>query len=148
MRDFSGCSLFFFFFFFSSRRRHTRCALVTGVQTCALPIVVFPEKTDRFEVVVDLVADMAVNNPFDFFLEPDAEHFPFDYDPGLEQELAPFQRVDPPGRLLSAWLAEVPRDRKRTIDLLVGLNQRLAREIKYLIRMEPGDVRKGTRLNS
>src|SRR3546814_9985827 len=30
---------FFFFFFFSSRRRHTRCALVTGVQTCALPIL-------------------------------------------------------------------------------------------------------------
>src|SRR3546814_5667694 len=30
--------VFFFFFFFSSRRRHTRCALVTGVQTCALPI--------------------------------------------------------------------------------------------------------------
>src|SRR3546814_5020760 len=29
----------FFFFFFSSRRRHTRCALVTGVQTCALPIL-------------------------------------------------------------------------------------------------------------
>src|SRR3546814_4795069 len=28
----------FYFFFFSSRRRHTRCALVTGVQTCALPI--------------------------------------------------------------------------------------------------------------
>src|SRR3546814_8989120 len=31
-------SVCFFFFFFSSRRRHTRCALVTGVQTCALPI--------------------------------------------------------------------------------------------------------------
>src|SRR3546814_3823062 len=30
--------IFFFCFFFSSRRRHTRCALVTGVQTCALPI--------------------------------------------------------------------------------------------------------------
>src|SRR3546814_8502065 len=30
--------LYFYFFFFSSRRRHTRCALVTGVQTCALPI--------------------------------------------------------------------------------------------------------------
>src|SRR3546814_6637393 len=29
---------FYVFFFFSSRRRHTRCALVTGVQTCALPI--------------------------------------------------------------------------------------------------------------
>src|SRR3546814_1920039 len=37
------CVLFmsFFFFFFSSRRRHTRCALVTGVQTCALPICAF-----------------------------------------------------------------------------------------------------------
>src|SRR3546814_8530030 len=34
-----------FFFFFSSRRRHTRCALVTGVQTCALPI--FADEGDR-----------------------------------------------------------------------------------------------------
>src|SRR3546814_3929635 len=32
------CFIFLMFFFFSSRRRHTRCALVTGVQTCALPI--------------------------------------------------------------------------------------------------------------
>src|SRR3546814_14853490 len=32
------CCMFVFLFFFSSRRRHTRCALVTGVQTCALPI--------------------------------------------------------------------------------------------------------------
>src|SRR3546814_3365253 len=32
------CVIMFYFFFFSSRRRHTRCALVTGVQTCALPI--------------------------------------------------------------------------------------------------------------
>src|SRR3546814_6904354 len=37
---FSICLCVFFFFFFSSRRRHTRCALVTGVQTCALPIYV------------------------------------------------------------------------------------------------------------
>src|SRR3546814_2398160 len=34
------CLVCFLFFFFSSRRRHTRCALVTGVQTCALPILV------------------------------------------------------------------------------------------------------------
>src|SRR3546814_5907047 len=34
----SCCVLSVFVFFFSSRRRHTRCALVTGVQTCALPI--------------------------------------------------------------------------------------------------------------
>src|SRR3546814_14989960 len=35
-------SSIYFFFFFSSRRRHTRCALVTGVQTCALPISLSP----------------------------------------------------------------------------------------------------------
>src|SRR3546814_10203861 len=41
-----GCSVWMLslvFFFFSSRRRHTRCALVTGVQTCALPISKTPE---------------------------------------------------------------------------------------------------------
>src|SRR3546814_3995533 len=36
---FGMCAVVLFFFFFSSRRRHTRCALVTGVQTCALPIL-------------------------------------------------------------------------------------------------------------
>src|SRR3546814_2119561 len=36
------CHYIFVFFFFSSRRRHTRCALVTGVQTCALPILLIP----------------------------------------------------------------------------------------------------------
>jgi uncharacterized protein (DUF2126 family)/transglutaminase-like putative cysteine protease len=100
--------------------------------------LVFPERTDHFEVVVDLVADMAVINPFDFFLEPAAEKYPFDYDPDLKEDLAPFQRVDPPGKLLSAWLATVPRKADRTVDFLVGLNQRLANEIKYLIRLEPG----------
>src|SRR3546814_7619546 len=36
--------LYYVFFFFSSRRRHTRCALVTGVQTCALPICFLPHE--------------------------------------------------------------------------------------------------------
>src|SRR3546814_8504538 len=41
-------SLFFLlFFFFSSRRRHTRCALVTGVQTCALPISVYASEVPQ-----------------------------------------------------------------------------------------------------
>src|SRR3546814_19243609 len=53
--------VFVFFFFFSSRRRHTRCALVTGVQTCALPIyaegvadVVGVEFCERFGTVAAL----------------------------------------------------------------------------------------------
>jgi transglutaminase-like putative cysteine protease len=45
--------------------------------------LVFPEKTDNFTVRVDLVAEMAVLNPFDFFLEPEAETIPFAYEPRL-----------------------------------------------------------------
>ena len=59
--------------------------------------VVFPEKVDRFEVTVDLVADMVTINPFDFFLEPEAETYPFTYDPVLDQELAPFRKTETPG---------------------------------------------------
>src|SRR3546814_4601797 len=44
------------FFFFSSRRRHTRCALVTGVQTCALPISGRTGATDNYYALYDNVA--------------------------------------------------------------------------------------------
>ena len=101
--------------------------------------LVFPEKTTKFEVVVDLVADMAVTNPFDFFLEPAAEEWPFAYDPSLAEEIAPFRKVTPPGPLLAAWLAKVDRSTKqRTIDFVVGLNARLQQDIGYIVRLEPG----------
>ncbi|MBL8700492.1 MAG: transglutaminase family protein [Alphaproteobacteria bacterium] len=100
--------------------------------------LVFPEKTDRLEIVVDLVADMTVINPFDFFLEPEAETTPFDYDPGLAEEIAPFRRLLPPGPRLAAFLARIDRTPAPTVDFLVGLNRLLANEIRYLIRHEPG----------
>jgi uncharacterized protein (DUF2126 family)/transglutaminase-like putative cysteine protease len=100
--------------------------------------LVFPEKARLFEVVVDLVADMTVINPFDFFLEPEAETWPFAYDPVLAQEIAPFRRTDPVGPLLESYLKRIDRSTGRTIDFLVELNRKLAQEIKYLIRMEPG----------
>ena len=53
---------------------------------------------------------MAVINPFDFFVEPEAEALPFAYDPVLRKELAPFLEAEPPGPLLEACLAGVPRD--------------------------------------
>jgi transglutaminase-like putative cysteine protease len=52
--------------------------------------LVFPEPTTEFKVTVDLVVEMAVYNPFDFFLEPSAENFPFKYEPAVAQELAPY----------------------------------------------------------
>ncbi|TWS95838.1 DUF2126 domain-containing protein [Reyranella sp. CPCC 100927] len=100
--------------------------------------LVFPEPASRFEVTVDLVADMAVINPFDFFLAPDAEEYPFQYDPTLSADLAPFRKTSPPGPRLAAWLARVDRSPKRSVDFLVALNRRLQQDIGYVIRMEPG----------
>ena len=100
--------------------------------------VVFPERVTHFDVTVDLVADMTTVNPFDFFLEPDAETCPFAYDPVLEQELAPFRRVEPVGPLLASLLAEVPRGEQRTVDMLVALNRMVQSRIAYIVRMEPG----------
>jgi uncharacterized protein (DUF2126 family) len=100
--------------------------------------LVFPGPTREFKVTVDLVAEMSVYNPFDFFLEPAAEKFPFKYDADLAQELAPYLVPDPITPRLAEWLKAVDREPQRTIDFLVGLNQRLQHEIRYLIRMEPG----------
>lgn len=89
-------------------------------------------------MVVDLVAEIAVINPFDFFLEPEAEEWPFAYDPALARDLAPFMASAPAGPRLQALVASVPRRATRTLDFLVGLNQRLAGDIGYIIRLEPG----------
>jgi uncharacterized protein (DUF2126 family)/transglutaminase-like putative cysteine protease len=100
--------------------------------------LVFDKKTTEFKVTVDLVVEMAVYNPFDFFLEPAAEDFPFKYEPLLEQELAPYLAVDPATERLKAYLAKVNMTKRRTIDFLVDINQMLHKDIDYLIRMEPG----------
>ena len=100
--------------------------------------LVFPEKTSEFKVVVDLVAEMAVYNPFDFFLEPTAEQYPFGYENGLRHDLQPYLAKDPLTPRWRAFVESIDLRKVRTIDFLVALNQRLQRDIKYLIRMEPG----------
>jgi uncharacterized protein (DUF2126 family) len=120
--------------------------------------LVFEEPTREFMVEVDLVAEMAVFNPFDFFLEPQAEKFPFVYDPAMDHELAPFLRKCWLTPLFTKYLAAIRRDflgetkrrtkqerleipdkeKPRTIDFLVAVNQRLWQDIKYTIRLEPG----------
>jgi uncharacterized protein (DUF2126 family) len=100
--------------------------------------VTIPDKCREFIVDVDLVADMAVYNPFDFFLEPFAEEFPFSYPEPLRKELAPFLEAEPATPLLTQLLAGIDRSRCRSIDFLVQLNRSLAQKIKYVIRLEPG----------
>jgi len=100
--------------------------------------LVFPERTSHFRVEVDLVAEMAVFNPFDFFLEPSAETFPFTYEPELLVELAPYLRKAPATPLFAEYLARIDRTKRSTSTFLVDINQGLQKDIAYLIRMEHG----------
>jgi uncharacterized protein (DUF2126 family)/transglutaminase-like putative cysteine protease len=100
--------------------------------------VTFPGKVPEFRVDVDLVVEMAVYNPFDFFLEPHAEFFPFAYEPWQRHELQPFVACEPGSPLLDAYLRGISRARRRTIELLVDLNQQLQRDIRYIVRPDPG----------
>jgi uncharacterized protein (DUF2126 family)/transglutaminase-like putative cysteine protease len=100
--------------------------------------VVFPETVTSFTVTVDLIADMATINPFDFFLEPEAEAWPFTYDPVLEQELAPFRRIDAPGPLLAALIERGRAIEATTVNKLVAINALVQSMVAYVVRMEPG----------
>jgi uncharacterized protein (DUF2126 family)/transglutaminase-like putative cysteine protease len=100
--------------------------------------LVFPDATRELRIEVDLVAEMSVLNPFDFFLTPEAQNFPFKYDSNDRQELAPYLVKTPATPLDQSYLAALSRDSCRTIDFIVGINQRLARDIRYVIRLEPG----------
>src|ERR1700678_1150155 len=64
-------------------------------QSNYLARLVFPEPTREFMVEVDLVAEMAIINPFDFFLEAKAESIPFEYDPALVRDLRPYLETEP-----------------------------------------------------
>ncbi|XOV88721.1 MAG: DUF2126 domain-containing protein [Pseudomonadota bacterium] len=99
---------------------------------------VFPEKTRELLIHVELIAEMTVINPFDFFLEEVAEKIPFKYEERLARDLAPYLEISEDGKRLNEWLAEVDRRPQPTVDFLVGINQRLQRDVSYLIRFEPG----------
>jgi uncharacterized protein (DUF2126 family)/transglutaminase-like putative cysteine protease len=99
---------------------------------------VFQKPTRKLEIVVDLVADMTVINPFDFFIEESAENFPFQYGELLERELKPFLETMPQGPNFDRFLAQVSRNRVHIVNFLVDLNRQVQEEIKYLIRLEPG----------
>ncbi len=100
---------------------------------------VFPEKTREFSITVDLLADMEVINPFDFFIEPDVEKWPFKFSPELlHEDLAAFVEPESAGPRLLEFVRSISREPRNTVDFLVELNQRLQHLIRYLIRMEPG----------
>jgi uncharacterized protein (DUF2126 family)/transglutaminase-like putative cysteine protease len=100
--------------------------------------VVFPEKTRKLSVEVEVVANMVVINPFDFFVEEYAEKFPFTYSDHLLHELTPYLQIEDNGPRLTEYLATVDKSEKTINDFLVYINQKLNRDIAYSIRMEAG----------
>ncbi|MDR0717681.1 MAG: transglutaminase family protein [Azoarcus sp.] len=107
-------------------------------QSNYLARLVFPEKTGLLRVEVDLVAEMAVFNPFDFFLEPHAGKMPFRYEGWQAHELAPYLLKLPAKPAFAAYLAGIGREEQRTVDFLVNLNRDLHAHIAYVIRLEAG----------
>ncbi len=108
--------------------------------------VVFPEKATEMSITVGLVANMAVINPFDFFIEDYAENYGFAYPADLAADLEPYLRSIPedgqatgPGPLVQEWLTKfhIGPD-TRIIDFLVALNSSVFRDVGYSVRMEEG----------
>ncbi|HXB31539.1 MAG TPA: transglutaminase family protein, partial [Puia sp.] len=100
--------------------------------------VVFPEKTNELKIEVELIANMIVINPFDFFVEEYAEKFPFNYKEQLKGELIPYLEIKENGPLLNQWVESIDTSTKNINDFLVYINQKLNRDISYNIRMEAG----------
>ena len=100
--------------------------------------LVFPERTKKLSVEVDLVAEMTVIDPFDFFLEESAEEFPFKYESHLKKDLAPYLEITDNGPKLKKWLKTIDLTKRRTTDFLVMINQQINRELLYTLRMEVG----------
>lgn len=99
---------------------------------------VFPEPVSEFKIEVDLVADMTVYNPFDFFVDETAEEWPFKYPTDLEEDLVIYRTPEAEGPLLAQFIGSIPFDEKGTVDFLVALNHRVSEEVDYTIRLEPG----------
>ena len=70
---------------------------------------VFPELVNELKIEVDVVADMTVYNPFDFFVEESAETWPFEYGEDLRPDLVIYRTPEPAGPRLQAFLDGIDR---------------------------------------
>lgn len=100
--------------------------------------LVFPEKTTELSIDVEILADLITINPFDFFVDEYAAHYPFSYKEDLKKELAPYLEIEEDGKLLKEFMKKVNREKKSIIDFLVELNQQINQFLNYTVRLEPG----------
>ena len=100
---------------------------------------VFPDPVTEFKIEVDLVADMTVYNPFDFFVEEEASQWPFEYPADIRDDLKIYMTPEPDTPALAAFMQTLDKTPGQgTVDMVVGLNAALQQKIGYVIRLEPG----------
>jgi uncharacterized protein (DUF2126 family)/transglutaminase-like putative cysteine protease len=107
-------------------------------QSNYLARLVFPDRTKDLRIEVELVAEMAVHNPFDFFLDETAQEVPFKYDVQLDEELAPYLKPCNTGPAFKQFMEQLKIDTDKTVDFLVELNRLVYTQTQYVIRLEPG----------
>ncbi len=100
--------------------------------------VIFPNRTDVFEVNVTLVADLAPINPFAFFLDPGFEMYPFEYPAELAQNLELYRHVEPAGRHLRAFLEGIQKTPQDTVAFVGSLTAQVRDRVGYVTRLEHG----------
>ncbi|MDX9742336.1 MAG: transglutaminase family protein [Arcobacteraceae bacterium] len=100
--------------------------------------IVFPEKTDKLHIDVEVLANMVTINPFDFFVEDSAKDYPFSYSETLQKELIPYLEIEDNSDLIKEFVATVDTRKMPIIDFLVALNQKIYTHLNYTIRLEPG----------
>jgi uncharacterized protein (DUF2126 family)/transglutaminase-like putative cysteine protease len=100
--------------------------------------MIFSEVTKDLVVEVDFVAELSPFNPFDFFLDPGVESYPFEYAPELQNDLEPYRSTEPAGPGLRGFLGSLSREKRATMGFLVDLNRRVRDEVGYRVRLEHG----------
>ncbi len=99
---------------------------------------VFPEPVRELKIEVDLVADMTIYNPFDFFVEESADRWPFAYPEDLRDDLSIYMRAQPAGPLLTQFLGSVDRTPRNTVNFVTELNALVQSRVGYIVRLETG----------
>ena len=85
-----------------------------------------------------LLVELSPINPFNFFIEPGAEEFPFQYGPDLARDLELFLEQPPAGPLLDSFVAGISREKISTVSFLVDLNRHVRDTVAYVTRPEHG----------
>lgn len=101
-------------------------------------LAVFDGRVEHLTITAELEAELVPVNPFAFILEGGADRWPFAYDPLLAEELAPNLRNLRPGAGLAALVPRPREGGEDTIPTLLALARRVAGEIRYIRRDEPG----------